>query len=485
MDKVRVRFAPSPTGTLHIGGARTALFNWLFARSQQGTFVLRLEDTDLGRSTAASAQGIVEGLQWLGLDWDEGPDIGGPYGPYRQSERLHIYQQYLQQLLDTGCAYYCFCTAEELRQQRESARDDQGAYRYDGTCRNLSAEEVAHRLAQGQKPTVRFKMPQQGTTVVHDLVRGEVEFQNELFDDFIIAKSDGWPTYNFAVVIDDYTMRISHVIRAEEHLPNTPKQLMIYEALGLTPPQFAHVSMILAPDRSKLSKRHGATSVQEFRDQGYLPEALINYLALLGWSPGDDMDIMSVKDMVERFTLDNASKSAAVYDIEKLTWMNGHYLAEIATVQMAEMIENEARNLGWLTDDNRGYFIKVIDLVRSRVKTVPELIPAIAYFFVPPQAYDEKGVNQHFRKAGAAERLQTVTTLIATNPFNAGQIEQALRSQADEMGLKAADLIHPTRLALSGRTNTPGLFEVMELLGPEACTERLIKAIDYLHNIIV
>jgi glutamyl-tRNA synthetase len=484
MEKIRVRFAPSPTGTLHIGGARTALFNWLFARSQQGTFVLRLEDTDLGRSTSESAQGIVDGLQWLGLDWDEGPDIGGPYGPYRQSERLPIYQEYLQQLLNAGHAYYCFCTADELRRKREAAQDDRNGYRYDGACRHLSADEVANRLAQGQKPTVRFKMPQHGTTVVHDLVRGKVEFNNELFDDFIIAKSDGWPTYNFAVVVDDHSMAISHVIRAEEHLPNTPKQMLIYQALDLTPPKFAHVSMILAPDRSKLSKRHGATSVQEFRDQGYLAKALVNYLALLGWSPGDDLSLMNIEEMVGRFNLDHVSKSAAIYDIEKMAWMNGHYLAELSTEEVFSMVESDARSRGWLKNDNHDYFIKVLDLLRSRVRVIQELLPSAEYFFADPENYDEKGVEKYFRKSDCMEKISAVKSLMDIRPFTAGQIEDSIRSCAERMGVKAAELIHPTRLALSGRTNTPGLFEIMELLGPEACSARLAKAEAYIKALI-
>jgi glutamyl-tRNA synthetase len=485
MEKIRVRFAPSPTGTLHIGGARTALFNWLFARSQQGTFVLRLEDTDLGRSTSESAQGIIDGLQWLSLDWDEGPDIGGPCGPYRQSERLSIYQEYLQQLLNSGHAYYCFCTADELRHQRESAQDDRDAYRYDGSCRHLSPDEVASRLAQGQKPTIRFKMPQQGTTVVHDLVRGKVEFQNDLFDDFIIAKSDGWPTYNFAVVVDDHSMKISHVIRAEEHLPNTPKQLLIYEALALTPPQFAHVSMILAPDRSKLSKRHGATSVQEFRDQGYLSKALVNYLALLGWSPGDDISIMNIEEMVQRFDLNHVSKSAAIYDIEKMAWMNGHYLTELTAEEIFAMVSADARARGWLTSDNHDYVLKVIDLLRSRVRIIQDLLPSAEYFFAAPEYYDEKGAEKYFRKPGSFEKLAAVKSLMDIQPFAAEPIEQAIRSKAEFMELKAAELIHPTRLALSGRTNTPGLFEIMELLGAEICTDRLMKAMNYVQNMAI
>ncbi|HZK86739.1 MAG TPA: glutamate--tRNA ligase [Syntrophomonas sp.] len=483
MEKIRVRFAPSPTGTLHIGGARTALFNWLYARSQKGTLVLRLEDTDLGRSTTESALDIVDGLRWLGLDWDEGPDIGGSYGPYRQSERLSIYQDYLLQLLAAGKAYYCFCTPDELRFQRENAQASNGAYRYEGTCRNLSQVEVAQRIALGQKPTLRFKMPELGTTVVQDLVRGEVTFQNDLFDDFIIAKSDGWPTYNFAVVVDDHSMKISHVIRAEEHLPNTPKQILLYQALGLTPPQFAHVSMILAPDRSKLSKRHGATSVQEFREQGYLPDALVNYLALLGWSPGDELDIMPIEEMVRRFDLNNVSKSAAIYDIEKLGWMNGRYLGQLNTEDIVAMIENDGRERGWLKLDNRDYFVRVIDLLRSRVKIVQDLLPSAEYFFAPPGHYDEKGVDKYFRKLGSGDKLAAVRSLLDIQPFTAEQIENLIRSKADQLGLKAADLIHPTRLALSGRTNTPGLFEIMELLGSATCIGRLGRAEEYVKTL--
>ncbi len=482
MGDIRVRFAPSPTGTLHIGGARTALFNWLFARNQNGKFILRLEDTDLERSTEQSALGIVDGLKWLGLDWDEGPDIGGSFEPYRQSERLPVYQQYLQQLLDSGKAYYCFCSAEDLRLQREKAQASKENYVYEGTCRNLSPDEIADRLAQGIKPTIRFRMPGNGKTIVHDFVRGDVEFQNDLLDDFIIAKSDGWPTYNFAVVVDDHTMQISHVIRAEEHLPNTPKQILIYQALELTPPLFAHVSMILAPDRSKLSKRHGATSVQEFRDQGYLPRALVNYLALLGWSAGDDLDIMSISEMIDRFSLDHVSRSAAIYDIEKLRWMNGHYLSETDTETLISMIATDAQTRGWLSADKQTYLGKAIELVRSRAKTVPELIPAIEYFFNDPESYDETGAQKYFYKDGAVEKLQSVVSLMETNPFNAEKIEAAIRSQAEKLGIKAAALIHPVRLALSGRTNTPGLFEIMELLGATVCKARLERAISFINT---
>lgn len=481
MEEVRVRFAPSPTGSLHIGGARTALFNWLYARNRRGTLVLRLEDTDLQRSTDDAAAGIIEGLKWLGLDWDEGPGVGGDYGPYRQSERLPIYRHYIQQLLDQNQAYYCFCSADELKRQRERAQSEKRNYLYEGQCRHMNDSEVKNRLAAGEKPVVRLKVDRTGQTIVNDLIRGTVQFDNQLMDDFIIAKSDGWPTYNFAVVVDDHTMHISHVIRAEEHLSNTPKQIKVYEALGWKLPQFAHVSMILAPDRSKLSKRHGATSVQEFRDEGYLPEALVNYLVLLGWSPGENIDIYPREQMIENFALENVSRSAAIYDLPKLTWMNGVYLAAADLDRIVALVTPEAAKMGWLNETNRSYFRQVVDLVRSRAKTTREILPLAGYFFVPPEHYDTKGIQKYFRPSGSTEYIRSVLDVIMTvDVFTAVHLEEGLRDKAAQMGIKASALIHPTRLALSGVTNTPGLFEVMELLGRDACQARLERALGFI-----
>ena len=483
MEEVRVRFAPSPTGSLHIGGARTALFNWLFARKYKGIFVLRLEDTDILRSTEESSQGILEGLQWLGLDWDEGPDKGDVYGPYRQSERLPIYSKYLDQLIANGQAYYCFCSNEELQQEKEAARNQKRDYKYSGRCRELSPQKVEERIKQGLHPVIRIKAPESGATVVHDLIRGNVEFNNALFDDFIIAKSDGWPTYNFAVVVDDASMKITHVIRAEEHLSNTPKQLLIYEALGLEPPKFAHASMILAPDRSKLSKRHGATSVQEFRDEGYLPEALLNYLALLGWSSGEDRDLWTLEELIPEFSLDGISRSPAVYDIEKLTWMNGHYISNSNAERLLNLSSNQSHMQKYLSDYPREYLLQVLDLVGNRIKTLNEIPGAIQYFCEDVDSYDAKGVTKHFKKTNAVIILNSVIDIVEKAPqFEASVIEDLLREQAEIMQLKAAELIHPTRLALSGRTNTPGLFEVMEILGREKCLQRLKKAVAYIES---
>jgi glutamyl-tRNA synthetase (EC 6.1.1.17) len=326
MAQIRVRFAPSPTGSLHIGSVRTALFNWLFARKYNGVFILRLEDTDLERNLKEAETDIMSSLRWLGLNWDEGPDAGGLFGPYRQSERSDLYRNEAHRLLENGAAYQCYCTSEELALQREEARQKGLAPRYDGQCRHLDDKARREREARGIRPTLRIKVPLAGATVVHDLIRGDVEFENKTLDDFIIMKSNGLPTYNFACVVDDSLMRITHVIRAEEHLSNTPKQIFLYRALGYQPPVFAHAPMILAPDRSKLSKRHGATSVEEFRSDGFFPEALVNYLVLLGWSPGDEREIMTVEEITSAFSLEAISRHAAIYDTRKLTWLNARYL---------------------------------------------------------------------------------------------------------------------------------------------------------------
>lgn len=480
---VRVRFAPSPTGALHIGGARTALFNWLYARKNGGSFILRLEDTDNERSSQESAQGILEGLTWLGIDWDEGPNKGGAYGPYRQSQRLQLYQQYLQLLIDTDQAYYCFCSNEELNAEKVKARETGQNYKYSGRCRHLDKEAAKQRINSGQPAVVRLRVPETGTTKVADLIRGEVEFDNNLMDDFIIAKSDGWPTYNFAVVVDDHLMAISHVIRAEEHLSNTPRQILIYQAFSWELPQFAHVSMILALDRSKLSKRHGATSVQEFRELGYLPSALLNYLALLGWSSGTDQDIWDVNDIIPRFDLEHVSRSAAVYDTEKLTWMNGYYIGQAEPESLAAEMLRSSRVKGWLADTGMGYLIEVVKLVQSRAKLVSELIEAAAYFFEEISHYDEKGVKKYFTRPDIKKLLEANLEVLETDgPFTLESLELSLRNQAALMGLKAGDLIHPLRLALTGRTNSPGIFEVVVLLGRDRCLQRINQAIKWVDD---
>ncbi|MGI9860280.1 glutamate--tRNA ligase [Moorella naiadis] len=481
MEKVRVRFAPSPTGSLHIGGARTALFNWLFARHHQGAFVLRIDDTDTERSTEVSYKEILAAMNWLGLDWDEGPEKGGQFGPYLQSQRLEIYRREAARLLNKGKAYLCYCTVEELAERRKHAQAEGRPPMYDRRCRYLTLADRTRLEQEGRQPVIRLAVPETSSTVVRDLIRGEVTFENETIDDFIIFKSNGMPTYNFATVVDDHLMHISHIIRAEEHLSNTPKQILVYQALGYELPAFAHVPMILAPDRSKLSKRHGATSVEEYRDEGYLPEAIINYLALLGWSPEGEEEIFPLEEMVARFSLERVSKNAAIYDTKKLTWINGHYLREgdLDRITRLALLFLQAKGLlpDPLPEQDYVHVRAIVGAVRDRVKTLAEVADAASYFFTEVTSYDEKGVRKYFVKPGVATLLEEAREELGALPeFNARMAEEAYRNLAERKRLSTGQLFHPTRLAISGRTMGPGLFEIMELLGRETVLERLHQA---------
>lgn len=480
-DKVRVRFAPSPTGNLHIGGARTALFNYLYARHNNGTFVLRIEDTDTERSTEESAKQIVRALKWLKLDWDEGPEKGGDYGPYYQSERLELYKKAAEKLIQEGKAYYCYCTPEELDEKRKKAQKEGKAPRYDGRCRNLTPEQKKKFEDEGRKPTIRLKVPQTGQTIVEDLIRGNVVFENETLDDFIMVKSNGMPTYNFACIVDDTAMKLNCIIRAEEHLSNTPKQILMYEALGYKVPKFAHVPMILAPDRSKLSKRHGATSVEEFKEQGYLPEALVNYLTLLGWSPLGNEEIFDLETAAKQFTLDRVNKTAAVYDIKKLTWINGQYIRDLDLDYITSELIPFMIDQGIIKEEEKeekyDYIKSIVDISRDRAKTLVELAKQLAFFFKEIDEYEEKGVKKHFSKDNAIELLEKgADVLEKLEEFNHDTTEKAFRDLTKSMGLKAAQLIHPTRLAITGRTIGPGLFDIIVLLGKEKTVMRMRKA---------
>ena len=487
MQEVRVRFAPSPTGYLHIGGARTALFNWLFARKMGGKLVLRIEDTDTERLKVDSVSQILTSLKWLGLNWDEGPEVGGPVGPYYQSERRDLYAKYAQQLLDEGKAYYCFCTPADLEAEREKQRAAKQPFRYGRTCRNIDPAEAKRRAEAGEPYSVRIKIPVEGSITVHDLIHGDVTFNMDQFDDFVIVKSNGMPTYNFAVVVDDHLMGMTHVLRAEEHLSNTPKQLLIYEALGWEPPKFGHMPMILAPDRSKLSKRHGATSVEEFRDQGYLPEAIVNYLTLLGWGPGDEREIFSLEETVKLFELEQMSKKAAVYDTKKLTWMNGQYLSELPLEKVLPEAEKFFIKDGLVTEkwlaDNKEYFAKLVDTVRVRVKTLQEVADAADYFFKDVESYDEKGVAKHFKPEAADLLEKCIAAIEADDVYDLASTEAAYNKIAADNGLALGKVIHPTRLALTGRTVSPGMFDVMVLLGKEKTLARMRRAVEYIKNI--
>lgn len=481
MTNVRVRFAPSPTGELHVGGARTALFNYLYVRAAGGTFVLRIDDTDLERSRSDYIDKLISAMRWLGLDWDE--------GPYYQSRRLAEYSREAGRLIAEKKAYRCYCSIEELAESRDAARKDNKTFLYPGTCRNLSEADEEALRDEGREAVIRLLTPDQGTTVVEDVIRGTVSFENSNLDDFIILKSNGLPTYNFASIVDDLQMGITHVIRAEEHLSNTPRQLLCALALGYELPVFAHVPMILAPDRSKLSKRHGATSVEEFHNEGYLPEALVNYLALLGWSPGGEQEIYSIEEMITMFNLEKVVKTAAVYDINKLAWMNGHYIREYPIDKLidAAIPFFQARGLleGELSKEEIDFFRQVIESVRERARTLKELAEAADYFYLDQYDYDEKGVKKAFKKEGAAELIRKLTEEInSLESFNADTTESLFHSLSERLGLSFGQLIQPARLAITGRTGGPGLFEIMALLGREKTIERMERAADFIDTSI-
>jgi len=473
---VRVRFAPSPTGALHIGGARTALFNWLYARNQGGQFILRIEDTDQQRSTQEAIKAIIDGMKWLGLDWDEGPGTDGDHGPYFQTQRLDLHQKYIEQLVKEGKAYYCFCTPEELERKRKDAEARKEAPKYDNTCRKLSEQEIKDKLASGIPRAVRFMLPPVGATKVHDLARGEVVFQNEVLDDFVIQKSDGFPTYNFACVVDDHLMEISHVIRGDDHLSNTPRQILLYQAFGWKPPKFAHIPMILGKDHSRLSKRHGATSVIAYQDIGYLPEAMLNYIARLGWGHGDQ-EIFSREELIKYFSLKKVNKNPAIFDTDKLDWLNGKYIRAILPERLFDLCEPlliEAYG-----NHDIDYIKKVVMVFHDRLVLIPEIVPLSKFFFCDDFEYDQAGIEKHFKTPEAKKVLAGLKEKLAkTEPFSHDKIESAFKELTRELGLKLGQVIHPCRLALTGTLESPPMYDVIMILGQEKVLSRLQKACD-------
>ncbi|HHY48030.1 MAG TPA: glutamate--tRNA ligase [Firmicutes bacterium] len=485
--KVRCRFAPSPTGYLHVGGARTALFNWLFARHFGGSFILRIEDTDVQRSTEESADTIIEAMRWLGLEWDEGPGVGGDYGPYFQSQRLEYYADCARRLVDMGMAYPCYCTPEELAERRKERLSRGESPGYDGRCRELTARERAQMEAEGRKPALRFAVPP-GETIVHDLIRGDVRFDNSSFDDFVIMKSDGFPMYNLACVIDDSLMKMTHIIRAEEHLPNTPKQIMLYKALGYPLPEFAHVSMILGPDRTKLSKRHGAMSVMQYKEMGYLPEAMVNYLALLGWAYDAEQQIFSVDELIQKFSLDGVSKNPAIFDMKKLEWVNSQHIHLADRNRLGDLMLPFLAEAGLVGDipsrEDISLVRDVVEVARERLKTLKDIVQVADFFFWDEVKFDEGAVKKFFTRPGVEEILKNVEESLARcEPFTREEIEKTLRALAETLGMKAAEVIHPTRVALTGRAASPGLFEVIAILGKEKTLKRLARARDKVREV--
>lgn len=458
MKPLRVRFAPSPTGHLHVGNARTALFNWLLARGQGGTFILRIEDTDAERSTAVSEASILADLRWLGLDWDEGPDAGGPHGPYRQSERLQLYLSYARDLMARGLAYHCFCSPEQLEQERQAAFAANQPPKYSGRCRALSAEESGRRVAGGEAAAIRFAVPAERDVTFHDIVRGGVTFNTAVIGDPVILRSDGRPAYNFAVVVDDALMEVTCVIRGEDHISNTPRQVLLYEALGFEPPQFAHLSLVMGPDHAPLSKRHGATSVSEFREKGVLPESLVNYLALLGWSPGEGQEMLPIAEMARRFDLGKVSHSSAVFDIDKLAWMNRHYLKEADPARISSMVMPSFLRAGYLSADTaaaRGYVESLLPMALGSVDRADEVVDRVAFIFGWSAARAADAVAAE--ADGPRVILSLADELASAGPLTKESFRAAAARVKDATGCKGRGLFHPIRVALTGEESGPEL----------------------------
>jgi nondiscriminating glutamyl-tRNA synthetase len=474
---MRVRFAPSPTGPFHIGGARSALFNWLLARKYGGELILRVEDTDQGRSSRQSEENIKEALRWLGMDWDEGVDVGGPYGPYRQTERLAIYQKYTKQLLADGKAYHCYCSEADLETERQEQLAQGQTPRYAGHCRQLVSEEQAARESQGIKPVVRLRVTEHQEIVFSDMVRGVVSFESSGVGDFVIVKSDGMPVYNYAVVVDDALMHITHVIRAEEHLSNTPRQLLLYAALGFPVPQFGHISLILGQDRTKMSKRHGATSVEQYRNLGYLPEALVNYLALLGWAPGGEEELFTIQQLIEQFSMERVAKNPAVFDIDKLNWINSQYIRKISPEVLTELALPHLVAAGYVTEpldaEQLAWLTQVVATLQEYVSYAAQMVEHASLFFqVDVVVADELMVQlqeETFPQVAALFREK----LLALPAMEEQAIQQLLKSITKELKLGGKKVFMPIRIALTGQEHGPDLPKIILLLGQDRVLQRL------------
>ena len=486
-SNVRVRFAPSPTGYPHLGNIRTALFNWLFARHTNGTFIVRIEDTDITRKVEGATEGMLEGLRWLGLNWDEGPECGGDFGPYFQSQRLDTYHKIAQQLLDEGYAYKCYCSTQRLQEMREEQKKNSVPTGYDRRCRNLTQEECAAQESKGITPVIRFKFPREGETRFNDLIRGEVIFQNSILDDFVLLKSDGYPTYHLANIVDDHLMQISHVLRADEWLSSTPRHIQLYNAMGYEPPIFAHLPIILGPDRAKLSKRHGATSILEYRDLGYLSEALINFLSLLGWSLDDKTEIIPITDIIDHFSLERVGKTGAVFNRDKLEWMNGIYMRALTpeqfTVKALPFIEKGLpaeikRPL------SRDYLLNIAPLVQDRVKLLKDTPELVEFFFTDNLTYDYNMLlGKNMTWSGVFTALEkTLQKLQNMAEFDTESLEQTIRPMTEELNLKTSQYFGILRVATTGRAAAPPLFQTMAVLGKEKCLTRIAQALTIASN---
>lgn len=483
----RVRFAPSPTGYLHVGGARTALFNWLFARRHGGVFILRIEDTDTERSSDEMVAGILESLRWLELDWDEGPEVGGPHAPYFQTQRYARHREVAARLMADGQAYPCYCSTELLKQKREDAERQGVGWKYDRACLALSNEERQRLEASGVMPAVRFKVPP-GRTSYDDRVRGTIQFDHDQIEDFVILRSNGLPTYHLSVVADDLDMRITHVIRGDDHISNTPKHILLWQALGEPPPEFAHVPLLLGTDKKRLSKRHGATSVTEYERLGYLSDAMVNFLALLGWSPGGDREVLSRAELIQAFTLDGISGGDAVFNPEKLDWFNAQYLAMLSAGALVSSVKPLLETAGlWKSQfvdrEDREWLQRVVKLVLPRVRRLPDFVDQARPFLAGTVEYDPEAVRKYLTTADLDKHVEALSlALDAATSWDEATIEDVLRGVADEHKIKAAVLIHAARIATIGKSVSPGIFEVLALMGKRVTVTRLGMLVQFLRR---
>jgi glutamyl-tRNA synthetase len=479
LPDVRVRFAPSPTGYLHVGGLRTALYNFLFARRNRGVFVLRIEDTDRARYVEGAVENLIRTLRWAGLEYDEGPDIGGAAGPYVQSERLDIYRSHVQTLLDAGAAYYAFDSAEELEAMRKEQERLRLPSRYDRRALTLTPDQVKQKMAAGVPAVVRMKVPDGVAVAFDDLIRGRVEFASAQIDDQVLLKSDGYPTYHLANVVDDHLMGITHVIRGEEWLSSTPKHVLLYRAFGWPIPQFAHLPLLLNPDKSKLSKRQGDVAVEDYRKQGYLPEALVNFVAFLGWNPGDDRELFGLNDLVAEFSLERVGKSGAVFNREKLDWLNGQHLRQQSDAGLLPLLRRAMKERG--VDDapfSDGYLTSVITAMRERMVFVHDIVVNSPYFFAPPASYDEAVQRKRWKKEETPRQLEAVVKAFdGMQGSTKDDFENALKGVAASLGAGMGELIHPLRLAVSGVGGGPGLYEIFSILGRDETVRRIRTAL--------
>ncbi|WP_432718266.1 glutamate--tRNA ligase [Pectinatus frisingensis] len=488
-EQIRVRFAPSPTGPFHIGGARSALFNWLLARKYpEGKFVLRIEDTDRVRSSKESEENIKESLKWLGLTWDEGVDAGGDYGPYHQMERLDIYRQYAQKLLDEGKAYYCYCTEAEIAKERETLMKANKMPIYQGHCRNLTDEQIEKYKAEGRKPTIRFRTPENKTVEFDDMVRGHMQFDSNGVGDFVIMKADGIPVYNFAVVVDDALMKISHVVRAEEHLSNTPRQVVLYHALGFKVPMFAHISLILGKDHSKMSKRHGATSVEQYKKLGYLPEAIVNFLALLGWASQSEQEIFSIDELVKEFSMEHVAKNPAVFDIDKLNWLNAQYMKKLSSEKITMMAIPHLVEKGYLTGalatEEMARLVRFTEIIRDHLSYGAQYLDFADLYFNDEITIDNSDAKVVVTDETALPVLDLFKQkLSAVDIFDAAHIQPIFKQITKELKVSGKKVYMPVRVALTGQMHGPDLAGIIEVVGYDRIMKRLEKAMSVIKTL--